>query len=225
MEARCAAVLLAARPGRRHQVRAEVAPPTLRCRSRPRHPAARLRSALGLPLHPAHLPSAGAGRAFREVNAGLGTGAAGAVGAVGGPSATSVHELLECPVCTCSMFPPIHQMGYAKLMASNASTLNNQISSQACKNFFIMYPSPIWISSKPRIHGIWLTTAGMFSYQLVHVSSTEAGSGEVSSLREWVSSFRTSALELTEVNSSALASTVPNFQKSVVIKKRTFRRA
>uniref|UniRef100_K3YF87 Uncharacterized protein n=2 Tax=Setaria italica TaxID=4555 RepID=K3YF87_SETIT len=47
------------------------------------------------------------------------------------------------------MFPPIHQMGYAKLMASNASTLNNQISSQACKNFFIMYPSPIWISSKP----------------------------------------------------------------------------
>ncbi|XP_072151852.1 uncharacterized protein [Setaria viridis] len=206
MEARCAAVLLAARPGRRHQARAEVAPPTLRCRSRPRHPAARLRSALGLPLHPAHLPSAGAGRAFREVNAGLGTGAAGAVGAVGGPSATSVHELLECPVCTCSMFPPIHQvgvslpllrfqmglradlgisvMGYAKLMASNASTLNNQISSQACKNFFIMYPSPIWISSKPRIHGIWLTTAGMFSYQLVHVSSTEAGSGEVSSLRK-----------------------------------------
>ncbi|XP_012703975.1 uncharacterized protein LOC101782781 isoform X6 [Setaria italica] len=194
MEARCAAVLLAARPGRRHQVRAEVAPPTLRCRSRPRHPAARLRSALGLPLHPAHLPSAGAGRAFREVNAGLGTGAAGAVGAVGGPSATSVHELLECPVCTCSMFPPIHQqqLGFFSLIFS---------------------------------HGIWLTTAGMFSYQLVHVSSTEAGSGEVSSLREWVSSFRTSALELTEVNSSALASTVPNFQKSVVIKKRTFRRA
>ncbi|XP_022684246.1 uncharacterized protein LOC101770236 [Setaria italica] len=107
-------------------------------------------SALGLPLHSAHLPSAGGGRAFREVNAGVGTGAAGAVGAVGGgPSATSVLELLECPVCTCSMFPPIHQMGYAKLMASNASTLNNQISSQACKNFFIMYPSPIWISSKP----------------------------------------------------------------------------
>lgn len=24
--------------------------------------------------------------------------------------ATSVHELLECPVCTNSMFPPIHQV-------------------------------------------------------------------------------------------------------------------
>ncbi|KAG5019206.1 E3 ubiquitin-protein ligase SINAT3 [Glycine soja] len=26
--------------------------------------------------------------------------------------ATSVHELLECPVCTNSMYPPIHQVGY-----------------------------------------------------------------------------------------------------------------
>ncbi|RWW47750.1 hypothetical protein BHE74_00046229 [Ensete ventricosum] len=24
---------------------------------------------------------------------------------------TSVHELLECPVCTNSMYPPIHQVG------------------------------------------------------------------------------------------------------------------
>ncbi|CAN6349312.1 unnamed protein product, partial [Urochloa humidicola] len=74
---------------------------------------------LGLPLHPAHLPSAGAGRAFPKVNAGAGAGAAaaaaaaaavaGAAGAGGGPPATSVHELLECPVCTNSMFPPIHQ--------------------------------------------------------------------------------------------------------------------
>nr|XP_034569508.1 uncharacterized protein LOC117834009 isoform X3 [Setaria viridis] len=210
MEARCAAVLLAARPGRRHQARAEVAPPTLRCRSRPRHPAARLRSALGLPLHPAHLPSAGAGRAFREVNAGLGTGAAGAVGAVGGPSATSVHELLECPVCTCSMFPPIHQVGVSLPLLRFQMGLRADlgISVQQLGFFSLIFS-----------HGIWLTTAGMFSYQLVHVSSTEAGSGEVSSLREWVSSFRTSALELTELNSSALASTVPNFQKSVVIKK------
>jgi E3 ubiquitin-protein ligase SIAH1 len=33
---------------------------------------------------------------------------------VGGPTAiapaTSVHELLECPVCTNSMYPPIHQV-------------------------------------------------------------------------------------------------------------------
>ncbi|KAI7986701.1 E3 ubiquitin-protein ligase SINAT3 [Camellia lanceoleosa] len=25
---------------------------------------------------------------------------------------TSVHELLECPVCTNSMYPPIYQIGY-----------------------------------------------------------------------------------------------------------------
>jgi hypothetical protein len=28
----------------------------------------------------------------------------------GGPNAGGVHELLECPVCTNSMFPPIHQV-------------------------------------------------------------------------------------------------------------------
>ena len=27
-----------------------------------------------------------------------------------GPGTTSVHELLECPVCTSSMYPPIHQV-------------------------------------------------------------------------------------------------------------------
>lgn len=26
--------------------------------------------------------------------------------------ATSVHELLECPVCTNSMYPPIHQVSF-----------------------------------------------------------------------------------------------------------------
>uniref|UniRef100_K3Y9F2 Uncharacterized protein n=1 Tax=Setaria italica TaxID=4555 RepID=K3Y9F2_SETIT len=86
------------------------------------------RPALGLPLHPAHLPSAGGGRAFREVNAGVGTGAAGAVGAVGGPSATSVPELLECPVCTCSMFPPIHQPRYQVDHGKHV-----QLSACACK--------------------------------------------------------------------------------------------
>ena len=36
---------------------------------------------------------------------------------VGGPTAiapaTSVHELLECPVCTNSMYPPIHQVCFS----------------------------------------------------------------------------------------------------------------
>lgn len=34
-----------------------------------------------------------------------------------GPNAiapiTSVHELLECPVCTNSMYPPIHQVSFS----------------------------------------------------------------------------------------------------------------
>jgi hypothetical protein len=29
-----------------------------------------------------------------------------------GTPASSVHELLECPVCTNSMYPPIHQVGH-----------------------------------------------------------------------------------------------------------------
>ncbi|KAK1693767.1 hypothetical protein QYE76_010464 [Lolium multiflorum] len=61
-----------------------------------------------IPLHLA--PSAGGGgggRSFPKVNAGGVGPTAGA--AAGGPPATSVHELLECPVCTNSMFPPIHQ--------------------------------------------------------------------------------------------------------------------
>jgi hypothetical protein len=68
---------------------------------------------LGLSLHhPAHVAAA-AGRAFPKANAsGIGAAVgAGAGVAGGGPPATSVHELLECPVCTNSMFPPIHQVG------------------------------------------------------------------------------------------------------------------
>ncbi|KAG8084786.1 hypothetical protein GUJ93_ZPchr0010g7977 [Zizania palustris] len=74
----------------------------------------------GLPPHSALLPAGGfgggGGRVFPKVNVagggGAGAAAGGAVaggGAGGGPPPTSVHELLECPVCTNSMFPPIHQ--------------------------------------------------------------------------------------------------------------------
>ncbi|RWV76856.1 hypothetical protein GW17_00062418, partial [Ensete ventricosum] len=40
---------------------------------------------------------------------GSGTVAAGGRSPVMSP-ATRVHELLECPVCTNSMYPPIHQV-------------------------------------------------------------------------------------------------------------------
>ncbi|VAH03669.1 unnamed protein product [Triticum turgidum subsp. durum] len=67
-----------------------------------------------IPIHPVHLAANGGvgGRAFAKMNAGGAAGAGGVgatAGATGGPPATSVHELLECPVCTNSMFPPIHQ--------------------------------------------------------------------------------------------------------------------
>jgi E3 ubiquitin-protein ligase SIAH2 len=75
-----------------------------------------------IPLHPVHLAaSAGGGRPFPKANAG-GGGAGAIVGAAGGPPATSVHELLECPVCTNSMFPPIHQVG-ALFLARSGSCL------------------------------------------------------------------------------------------------------
>ncbi|RID64845.1 hypothetical protein BRARA_D00086 [Brassica rapa] len=32
------------------------------------------------------------------------------------PTTTSVHELLECPVCTNSMYPPIHQVFFNLLL-------------------------------------------------------------------------------------------------------------
>jgi len=72
------------------------------------------------PLAPPHPPPI-LGRAFPKVNVrGGGTGltetgaagAASAAGVGGGQPATSVHELLECPVCTNSLLP-VHrfQMG------------------------------------------------------------------------------------------------------------------
>ncbi|KAG5229559.1 hypothetical protein OIU76_022853 [Salix suchowensis] len=45
---------------------------------------------------------------------------------VGGPTAiapaTSVHELLECPVCTNSMYPPIHQCHNGHTLCSTCKT-------------------------------------------------------------------------------------------------------
>jgi E3 ubiquitin-protein ligase SIAH2 len=73
-----------------------------------------------IPLHLA--PSAGGGgggRSFPKVNAGGVGPTAGA--AAGGPPATSVHELLECPVCTNSMFPPIHQVGALPFLPRSGS--------------------------------------------------------------------------------------------------------
>ena len=34
------------------------------------------------------------------------------------PSTTSVHELLECPVCTNYMYPPIHQVSSSSFSSS-----------------------------------------------------------------------------------------------------------
>lgn len=63
-----------------------------------------------LPRHP--YPKSGGGGAGNGggVGAGNGTGAVAIAGGPMMPPATSVHELLECPVCTNSMYPPIHQV-------------------------------------------------------------------------------------------------------------------
>ena len=60
--------------------------------------------------------SSTAGTAAAAVNVVVVSDRAGAAGPVAGAGplvispATGVHELLECPVCTNSMYPPIHQV-------------------------------------------------------------------------------------------------------------------
>uniref|UniRef100_A0A494GAA7 RING-type domain-containing protein n=2 Tax=Pentapetalae TaxID=1437201 RepID=A0A494GAA7_SOLLC len=39
-----------------------------------------------------------------------------------GPATTSVHDLLECPVCTNSMYPPIHQCHNGHTLCSTCKT-------------------------------------------------------------------------------------------------------
>uniref|UniRef100_A0A453EJ42 Uncharacterized protein n=1 Tax=Aegilops tauschii subsp. strangulata TaxID=200361 RepID=A0A453EJ42_AEGTS len=58
---------------------------------------------VGLALHPHGGILAAASRPAAYPKAGAGAGGIVAPG-------SSVHELLECPVCTNSMYPPIHQV-------------------------------------------------------------------------------------------------------------------
>ena len=62
--------------------------------------------------------SSTAGTAAAAVNVVVVSDRTGAAGPVAGAGplvispATGVHELLECPVCTNSMYPPIHQVRF-----------------------------------------------------------------------------------------------------------------
>ncbi|KAM0862834.1 hypothetical protein ACQ4PT_044989 [Festuca glaucescens] len=56
-------------------------------------------------LHP-HLAASSRAAAFPNPKGGGGGGGAGGMVAPG----SSVRELLECPVCTNSMYPPIYQV-------------------------------------------------------------------------------------------------------------------
>lgn len=74
--------------------------------------------------------------------------------------ATSVHELLECPVCTNSMYPPIHQvclsymlpllLGEIQIICPIPVNMQNQ----ALKTIFPLFSLPLdcdrfeWICSK-----------------------------------------------------------------------------
>uniref|UniRef100_A0A0D9YA04 Uncharacterized protein n=1 Tax=Oryza glumipatula TaxID=40148 RepID=A0A0D9YA04_9ORYZ len=98
-------------------------PPTSAPWPLPRSSVAGLSSAPALSLFPRRRPtpppptsaskSAPLGRRRRGAGGTGGGGGGGGVRVVVGglvvPPATSVHELLECPVCTNSMYPPIHQ--------------------------------------------------------------------------------------------------------------------
>jgi E3 ubiquitin-protein ligase SIAH1 len=67
---------------------------------------------LPLPL-PLPRPFLKASAAAAIAAASIGVVPTSGAGAIPGPlipPATSVHELLECPVCTNSMYPPIHQV-------------------------------------------------------------------------------------------------------------------
>jgi hypothetical protein len=66
--------------------------------------------------------TAAAAAAAAAVNVVVVSDRAGAAGTVAGAGplvispATGVHELLECPVCTNSMYPPIHQVRTAQIL-------------------------------------------------------------------------------------------------------------
>jgi E3 ubiquitin-protein ligase SIAH1 len=66
----------------------------------------------GAPAAPAQLPRPFLKSASTAAAISLIAGAADRGGGAGPlmPPATGVHELLECPVCTNSMYPPIHQV-------------------------------------------------------------------------------------------------------------------
>ncbi|KAF8643714.1 hypothetical protein HU200_066778 [Digitaria exilis] len=75
------------------------------------------------------LPDAAAPADVEDAGLGLGLGtllAAARAYPKGSANAGGVHELLECPVCTNSMFPPIHQMLFSyilHLQCQNGHTL------------------------------------------------------------------------------------------------------
>lgn len=56
-----------------------------------------------------------------------------------GPGTTSVHELLECPVCTSSMYPPIHQVCYLIHSASWVPPILLSIFVDLIACFFFMF--------------------------------------------------------------------------------------
>ncbi|KAH9724048.1 RING-type E3 ubiquitin transferase [Citrus sinensis] len=61
--------------------------------------------------------------AINNNNAANTNGINGIVGPTAIAPATSVHELLECPVCTNSMYPPIHQRTQLELLLKSISAV------------------------------------------------------------------------------------------------------
>lgn len=61
-------------------------------------------------FHPSNQDSSPIGSSTESENSQLSKKIASSVSKLGLSSTGSMHELLECPVCTNSMYPPIHQV-------------------------------------------------------------------------------------------------------------------
>lgn len=77
----------------------------------------------------------------------------------GGPTATApatnVHELLECPVCTNSMYPPIHQV----CLRTSNYLHNGDCLDWPCKPhnwIFFSFGCEKWVLVNFSLKGIWI---------------------------------------------------------------------
>ncbi|GMY24232.1 hypothetical protein FCV25MIE_19474 [Fagus crenata] len=92
-----------------------------------------------------------------------------------GPSTTSVHELLECPVCTNSMYPPIHQnrcptcrqeLGDIRCLALEKVAESLEL---PCKYFSLGCPEIFPYYSKLKHEAVYCSVVGDIPFLVAHL--------------------------------------------------------